>query len=122
VGSYCSIYANGRRRFMTDVDLHEVGAERVGELERIAQRAAAARAAADPARFVDVQYAQLMTDPLGVVEQIYAAGAVDLAGGTCDAIRAWLAANPQNKGGRHTYDLGDYGLDPDDIRERFATA
>jgi hypothetical protein len=120
VGSYCSIYANGRRRFMEDVDLHEVGAERVGELERIASRAAAARAASDPARFVDVQYTQLLTDPLGVVEQVYAAGSVDLTGATCDAIRVWLDANPQNKGGRHTYDLGDYGLDQDEIRARFA--
>jgi Sulfotransferase family len=122
VGSYCSIYANGRRRFMDDVDLHEVGVERVGELERIARRAAEARAAADPARFVDVQYSQLMTDPIGVVEQIYAAGNVDLSGATCDAVRAWLTANPQGAGGRHAYDLADYGLDPDDIREHFATA
>ena len=41
VGSYCSIYANGRQRFMDDVDLHEVGRERVAELERIARRGAA---------------------------------------------------------------------------------
>ena len=121
VGSYCSIYANGRQRFMDDVDLHEVGRERVAELERIARRGAAGRAQ-QPDRFVDVDYTRLMREPLTVLAEVYDAAGLDLTGATVTTAHAWLDANPKGAGGRHTYDLSDYGLDPDDIRERFATA
>ena len=121
VGSYCSVYANSRRRFVAELDLHELGTERVRELERIAERARDARASADPARFVDVEYDHLMKDPLGAVEEIYAAAALPLADVARHAAQSWLDANPKGAGGSHDYDLADYGLDPDDIRARFAT-
>ena len=121
VGSYCSIYANGRQRFMDDVDLHEVGRERVAELERIARRGAAARAQHSE-RFVDVDYTRMVHEPLTVLAEVYDAAGLELTGATVANAQAWLDANPQGAGGRHSYDLGDYGLDPDDIRSRFATA
>jgi hypothetical protein len=121
VGSYCSIYANGRQRFMDDVDPREVGRERVAELERIAQRGTAARAQ-QPDRFVDVDYARMMREPITVLAEVYDAAGLDLTDTTVANAQTWLDANPKGAGGRHTYDLGDYGLDPDDIRERFATA
>ncbi len=121
VGSYCSIYANGRMRFMDHVDRHEVGRERVAELEHIARRGAAARAQ-HPDRFFDVDYARMMREPLTVLAEVYDAAGLELTDATVANARAWLDANPKGAGGRHAYDLADYGLDPDDIRSRFATA
>ena len=37
-----------------------------------------------------------------------------------DRIRAYLAARPQHKHGKHRYSAADFGLDPDEIRETFA--
>jgi hypothetical protein len=121
VGSYCSIYANGRQRFMEHVDPVAVGRERVAELERIAARGTAARAAA-PERFVDVDYSRLMREPIAVLEEIHTRAGVPLTDATRTSAQAWLDANPRNKAGRHAYDLADYGLDADEIRERFAGA
>ena len=120
VGSYCSIYANGRQRFMDDVDLRDVGRERVTELERIARRGAAARTH-QPDRFVDVDYTRMMREPLTVLAEVYDAAGIELTGATVANAQTWLDANPKGAGGRHAYDLGDYGLDPDDIRARFAS-
>ena len=121
VGSYCSIYANGRMRFMDHVDRHEVGRERVAELEHIARRGAAARAQ-HPDRFFDVDYARMIREPLTVLAEVYDAAGLELTDATVANARAWLDANPKGAGGRHAYDVADYGLDPDDIRSRFATA
>jgi hypothetical protein len=35
-------------------------------------------------------------------------------------MEAYLADNAQGKHGRHTYDLAEFGLRADEIRERFA--
>ena len=36
------------------------------------------------------------------------------------AFEQQVAANPQGKHGKHEYALEEYGLDPDQVRERFA--
>jgi hypothetical protein len=120
VGSYCSIYEHSRRRSVADLELHALGAERVDELEFIARRGTEVREAADPARFVDVQYTRLLADPLGVVDDIYTAMDVPFDPVARDAMLTWLADNPQGKGGRHEYSLDTYGLSADGIRRRFA--
>ena len=35
-------------------------------------------------------------------------------------MREHAASNPQGRHGRHTYDLADFGLTEDDVREVFA--
>ena len=37
-----------------------------------------------------------------------------------DEFEQQVAANPQGKHGKHEYALEEYGLDPDQVRERFA--
>ena len=62
-----------------------------------------------------------MGEPLTVLAEVYDAAGINLTGATVTNAQAWLDANPKGAGGRHAYDLTDYGLDPDDIRARFAT-
>ena len=64
----------------------------------------------------------MVHEPLTVLAEVYDAAGLELTGATVANAQAWLDANPQGAGGRHSYDLGDYGLDPDDVRSRFATA
>jgi hypothetical protein len=68
---------------------------------------------------VDVQYADLVSDPLGTVEQIYAESGRDLDDRGRAAVTASVAANPKGRFGTHGYRLEDYGLHADEIRERF---
>jgi hypothetical protein len=68
----------------------------------------------------DVQYADLVSDPLGTVERIYAASGHDLDERGRAAVTASVAANPKGRFGTHGYRLEDYGLRADEISERFA--
>jgi hypothetical protein len=78
------------------------------------------REKADPARFFDVPYAELTSDPLACAERIYAHFALPLPAVTRDAIRAFAAENPEGKHGKHEYELAQYGLDEERVRARFA--
>jgi hypothetical protein len=68
---------------------------------------------------VDVQYADLALDPLGTMERVYGAFGEELAGPAHDAMRAHVESHPKGRFGRHGYDLAEFGLDGDALRERF---
>jgi hypothetical protein len=124
VGSYCSTYEASRRRACRSVDPVALGRERLGQLAAMADRALAVRESAaahgDGGRFVDVDYARLVAEPLTVVEEVYAAAGLDLTDAARRAMTAWLDANPQHKTGRHDYDLARYGLDRSTVQAALA--
>jgi hypothetical protein len=70
--------------------------------------------------FVDVRYADVVADPAGAIERIYAALGWALPSGLPDAVRAYVAAKPRGARGAHRYGLSEMGLDAADLRERFA--
>jgi hypothetical protein len=79
----------------------------------------AGRATRSQARFHDVWYHDLVADPLGTVEAIYAHFGLELSGPAADAIRA-LAAQAPAGGGAHSYTLEEFGLTGEEVDERFA--
>jgi hypothetical protein len=84
------------------------------------ERTEAFRLAHPEHEIVDVQYAELVGDPLRTVETLYAASARELDAGARQAIDAFTAANPKGRFGAHGYHLEEFGLRADDIRARFA--
>jgi hypothetical protein len=73
-----------------------------------------------PDNFHDVDYRAFVADPMAVVQGVYHRFGLDLSPAAEAAMRQWIAKNPQGKFGRHVYKTEEYGLDPDDIRRRFA--
>jgi hypothetical protein len=71
-------------------------------------------------RLHHVQYAELVSDPVGTVERLYGELGLEPGAGAFDAMEAELARRPQGVFGRHSYDLATYGLVEDELRERFA--
>jgi hypothetical protein len=69
---------------------------------------------------IDVQYADLVGDPLGTVERLYAASGRTFDDEARRAIQAFVDANPKGRFGTHGYRLEEYGLRADDFRARFA--
>ena len=81
----------------------------------------AERATHDPARFYDVRYDDLVADPFGTVEAIYAYFGLTLTAQAADAIRALAAGSASRAGAEaHRYALGDFGLTGEEVDERFA--
>ena len=72
-----------------------------------------------PEQFCDVQYGQLLQDPIRVVHRIYDQYGLTVSPEHHHRMLAYVAANPIGKLGRNEYRLADYGLDATWVRERY---
>ena len=71
-------------------------------------------------RFHDVRYTDFVRDPIGVVTGIYRRFGLTLTPDAEQAMRIWLADNPQGRFGAHRYTPQDCALSAGEVRERFA--
>ena len=85
------------------------------------ERGLAMRDEQDPSRFVDVTHDDFVDDPLGVPRRIYEHFGMPMTWAASQAFEQHVAGNPKGKHGKHEYSLEEYGLDPDQVRERFAS-
>ena len=96
---------------------HEVTARWTDGLERSLQLRRTGRVSAE--RVVDLHYHELVRDPMNAVGQIYSQFGMPLTELADTRMRAFLAANPKDKHGRHEYALDTFGLDAQDLARRF---
>jgi hypothetical protein len=76
--------------------------------------------AAHPGRLHHVQYADLVTDPVGTVRRLYEHLGLDATDEALGAIASHVRERPRGAFGVHSYDLASYGLVEGDLRERFS--
>ncbi|MDR3566786.1 MAG: sulfotransferase [Syntrophobacteraceae bacterium] len=69
---------------------------------------------------LNILYTDLIRDPMGVVRLIYRHFEMKFTNEAEEAMLRFLAKNPQNSNGVHHYSLGEFGLDQDRERRRFA--
>jgi hypothetical protein len=74
----------------------------------------------NPGAIYDFYYDDMVSDPIGAVKKVYAWLGDEWTNEGEAAMRAWLAANPQNKHGKHRYSLEDWGWSKDDIAPYFS--
>ena len=89
-------------------------------LERMLRQCATERDLLPAAQSIDVRFDEFMADDLAMVERIY-----DLAGQPLDhtaraAMAAFIDEHPRGRHGTVEYDLGQFGLDADELRATFA--
>jgi hypothetical protein len=120
LASFCSMIAHGRGVFSDQIDPREIGAHWARKTQRMVQRALAARDRAGDASFIDVSYYDLMADPMAQVARIYDFIGRPLTDETRRHIEAARAANPQNKHGKHSYHLADFGLSKEGVEPGYA--
>jgi hypothetical protein len=118
--SVCSLISTLSGTF-TDADHREYVARHwTAMLEESVRRIDAFRTAHPEHPIVDVQYADLVDDPVGTVRGIYGACDAGVDDDALAAVGAYVGANPKGSLGAHRYDLAEFGLDADEIRERFS--
>jgi len=120
LGSVCSLIRYTRSWSSDRNDSIELGAEQLEHWWVAMERAMEFRARIGDDRFADVSFADLQSDPLEAL-----AGALGRIGFSFDSrsrasVEAWAAAHEPGSHGTHTYELSDFGLKPDQVRERFA--
>jgi hypothetical protein len=100
-----------RRRLMEScLSLQAVGVERgLAARERIGER-----------RFVDVREEDLERDPVALVRNLYSRLGLPFSPEFEASLRTRLTARPRGADGRHRYDVSDYGVTRDQIRERIS--
>jgi Sulfotransferase family len=103
------------------VDRHRVGAQWLQRMGWTNDRAMAARDdwADESARVTDIGFDDAVADPIGQVARVYDAIDLPLTAEAETAMRLWLKERPR-EAARPPYALGDYGLDPEQVDDRFA--
>jgi len=109
-----------RRLASDDVSISEVAAEWVDDIILGLDRAIAARkdGTVPAGQAVDVLFSDFLRDPMAVVTTIYERLGIELSDEADKAMRAFLAANPQEKHGGHRYSFAETGLNANLLRER----
>ncbi|HKS98140.1 MAG TPA: sulfotransferase [Rugosimonospora sp.] len=121
IASVCSLNAEASAGWSDRYRGEVLGRDQLELWSRGVTRFLADRAAHDPAQFVDVAYEDLVADPMGTVERIYARLDTPLSG---PARTAMAALHEQSVTGdrrpAHRYALADFGLSEGEVNERFA--
>jgi hypothetical protein len=78
------------------------------------------RAQLGPRRVFDVEYRELLADPLGVVSRLHAHFGLELDANDRSRIARFITENPQHKHGRNRYTAADFGQRDDEIAAAFA--
>ena len=117
--SCCSLAAMGRKRFTDRVDFAEVGTHWLNVLAQGTDRAMQVRSEAAAERFYDVNYTDLIKDPIKTVRQIYEYFGYHFDDEIAENIKKWIQDNPQHKRGVHRYTLEQFGLDATEVSRRF---
>jgi hypothetical protein len=106
-----------RRHAIEPATLAEYWVDRV---ERLLRACVRDRDLVPPERSLDVPFHQFMADDVGTVEALYRRAGIEMTPTARNQLDRYMAANPRGKHGRLVYDLaGDFGVDPDAVRERF---
>ena len=90
-------------------------------LQTSIDRSEAFRAAHPEHPVLDVQYEELVRAPVETVSRIYGSFGDGLSETARESIAAYVGANRKGKFGEHRYDLTEYGLDKEEVAERFSS-
>jgi hypothetical protein len=123
IASVCSLAAQATAGWSDTFAGEVIGRDQLELWASGLERFGAERARHDPdpsSRFFDVSYDDLVADPVGTAEAVYAHFGLPFAGAAADAMRAL------STGGRalaaHRYTLADFGLTEEQVEERFGPA
>ena len=120
MASYASFISKVRQMHQLDVDVAYVAREQMESWAHAATAGMRYREAHGDDQFIDVQFQDFMSDPIGSVKRIYDRFDQRLSPEGEAKLKAWHADHPQGKHGQHSYQKKDIGVSEDEILERFA--
>ncbi|MFZ0713513.1 sulfotransferase family protein [Mycobacterium sp.] len=120
MGSVCSLIRYVRSWSSDRDDPEELGAEQLASWAEAIRRAMDFRQRVGDSRFADVAFADLQDDPVGALQAGYASLGLTFSDDTERAVEQWAGEHKPGSRGAHDYELSDYGLTPEAVREQFA--
>ena len=119
IGSFCRLFAAYRHVMSTSTAPASIGEQVFCYTREVLHRAVTARREADASRFVDIGFSDLIRDPIGQVQAIYARIGAPLSSDAQGAMRQWIARTKSEQEGVQA-PLESFGLDGRDARDVFA--
>lgn len=119
IPSGASLNATLHAMHQETVDLQRIGSEWIERMGWTNDRALLTRSQWEPGLVTDLEFAEVVADPLGQVAKVYEAIGLDVASQASTAMRQWLVDRPREMA-RPAYTAETYGLSNDQINERFA--
>lgn len=120
VPSYCSMEHSLYQMVSDRVDPASVAAFWVPRLADLLDRFMAVREQVGGQNFIDVRYADLLSDPIGQGTRVLEAAGVDVTDTVRAGMAEWVEANKREDRAPHKYALEDFGLVRSDVEQRFA--
>ncbi len=120
VASACSLSAEATAGWSSRFVGETIGRTQLDMLARCVAGFASARASYPAAQFLDVEYDDFVSDPVGTTRGVYDSFGLDWTSEVDAAVTAIDAES--RRGGRrpsHRYSLADYGLSEDEVRAAF---
>jgi len=118
--SAITMLAYGDRLRRVDVEADALAEYWMDRVERLLRAAVRDAHLIPSARRVDVEFNEFMADDLAMATRILGVAGLELTDHARSQLAEYLAGNPRGKEGRVVYDLrADFGLEPDDLYERF---
>lgn len=120
LASVCSLIHYTRSWSSDRDDPEELGVEELDRWWVATERAMAFRERTGDARFADITFEDLQTDPIAALANGLEHIGIEFNQGSRRAVTGWASSHEPGAQGTHTYSLSDYGLHPDQVKERFA--
>lgn len=118
--SFSSMLAHGYGVFSDHVDAEAIARRWLQINANMTQRALLVRGQ-KPDAFLDVSYYELLQDPMQQIERIYAHCSIPLTQQAREAMDAARQANRQNRHGKHSYTLEQFGLSAAEVDQAYAS-
>ena len=99
-----------RRAFSDSAEPRKIAADWADRWARALEKFLGVRDRAPASQFLDINFEAIESDPLGTVERVYDFLGWPLTSEARTAMQSFLAANPKNKHGVHSYTLEQFGL------------
>lgn len=119
--SYSSLASLNYRMLYGEIDHAKIGAHTVDRFAQGVQRAMAARDRLGEDRFFDVNFKDLVRDPITMVRRIRQHFDIPHPPGSDEAMAAFLAAKRSDARGKHVYSPEQWGLEASSVRSHFTT-
>ena len=74
----------------------------------------------NPDRFFDIGFYEMAADIMGKIRELYAWLGDELTDEAAGRMEAWWNANSKGRHGARSYDAARFGVDPDELKQRFA--
>jgi len=120
LASVSSLMFHFRSAFSDRVDPHEIGAEQLEAWSWALERTMQVRDTLPADRVIDVHFRDTVERPVETVTAVHEHLGIEVTDAIARGVHDYLAENPRDKHGHHHYDLADFGLDHDQVSERFA--